>query len=86
MLKFYVIGLILAIIFCCPVGLSAYTYIGPYEVSFNSTEHPVYFVSLMPSYELFKDKNDQWDTTSIYEGISTINNSTTQITITERAR
>ena len=53
MLKFY-IGFILAIIFCCSVGLSTYTYIGPYEVSFNSTEHPVYLVSLQPSYELFK--------------------------------
>jgi len=84
MLKFY-IGFILAIIFCCSVGLSTYTYIGPYEVSFNSTEHPVYLISLQPSYELFKNKNDQWDTTSIYEGVSTLNNSTTQITITEGA-
>jgi hypothetical protein len=83
MLKLCIIGLILVITFCCPVGLSAYTYIGPYEVSFNSTAHPVSFISYGPTFEWFKDKNDQWDTTSTYEGLSTLNNSTTIIYITE---
>ena len=83
MLKFRVTALILVIIFGCSVGLSTYTYIGPYEVSFNSTEHPVYFISIEPSYEFFKNKNDQWATTSVYVGISERNNSTTEITITE---
>jgi hypothetical protein len=39
----------------------------------------------MPSREWFKNKNDQWDTTSTYVGVSTLNNSTTLITITEGA-
>jgi hypothetical protein len=84
MFKIYINIIILAAMFCCSVGSSSF-YIGPYEVSFNSTEHPVEFLSLMPSHEWFLDKNDKWDTTSIYEGISTRNKSLMHITITEGA-
>ena len=81
--KIYIATVILAVMFCCPVGSSTFTYVGPYEVSFNSTAHPVYFISGEPSYGWFKNKDDQWDTTSTYVGISGLNNSTTQIAITE---
>lgn len=74
----------LAFIFCCCTGLSV-LYIGPYEVSFNSSAHPVYLISLEPSYDLFKNKNNQWEATSTYVGVSNFNNSTTRITITEGA-
>jgi hypothetical protein len=86
MLKVYINALILALIFCCSIGLSTYTYIGPYEVSFNSTAHPVSLITLEPYFEFAKAEKDQWDIISTtYEGISYLNNSTTQISITEGA-
>jgi hypothetical protein len=85
MFKIYIATVILAIMFCFSVGTSTFTYVGPYEVSFNSTTHPVYLISVGPSYGWFKNKDDQWDTTSTYVGISGLNNSTTQIDITEGA-
>jgi hypothetical protein len=83
MIKAYATTLILAMIFFCPIGYSTHAYIGPYEVSFNNTTHPVYLFSLEPSHELFKNKNNEWNILTRYVGTGTINNSTTSITITE---
>lgn len=82
--KVYTAIIILTLMLGCSVGSSA-LYVGPYEVSFNRTAHPVHFYSLEPSFSLFKNKNDQWDIASKYVGISIFNNSTTTISITEGA-
>ena len=81
--KIYAATIILAFMFSCCVGYSTYTYVGPYEVSFNSSAHSVSFITLEPYFTLFKNKDDQWDVTSNYKGFSLLNNSTTTITIAE---
>lgn len=83
--EIYAATIILAFMFSCCVGYSTYTYVGPYEVSFNSSAHPVSLITLQPYYTWFKNKDDQLDVTSNYKGFSSLNNSTTIIAITEGA-
>jgi len=71
------IALIILLVLCS-MASATYTYVGPYQVDFDSTEHPVLGMGFDPSYGYISN-----DEVATYRSLFIGNNSTMTITIIE---